>query len=270
MFQQAKVPGDLTCAAHSVVLSILAVATEHPEWFISIKPIFTKLVRKTHDVDGTFIGYEIKPHLLRELVPEVVVERGSRFFQQMFGTIWYWGEKEANNIYGYNEATSERPHERDFMEYADPFFMVCSYLFQCKIMVRTQNGLRKEFCEAWSNQKPTLNIHSNMGSSAGTHFDSMLSSALDKVWFPDPSHFFEAGEPYIIDNHKFRDIVPRIDLWHFYLGDRYQEVLAKVNRFTEEKESQELAEHLALKFLQEDAMLEEDARLAAELHDQLN
>ena len=264
--KKASVPGDLTCAAHSVVIGLLAQGFQNPDWFISIKDIFTQLVRKSHDSEGKFLGYEVKPHLLRELVPEVVVERGTEFFQQMFGQTWYWGKKEADNIYGFNDATKEKPHERNFMEYADPFFMVCSYLFKCKIMVVTQNGLRKEFCKVWSTG-PTIQIISDMnGSNASTHFDAMLLDELERVWFPDPSTFFEHGIPYKIDGQEYRDIVPRIDLWHSYLGDRYQEVFNKVDKIIADKKSQELAEKMALKLLQED----EDARLARELDNELN
>ena len=69
------------------------------------------------------------------------------------------------------------------------------------------------------------------------------------------------GEPYIVDGSEFRDLIHRIDLWHSYLGNRYHDVLMIETRFREEKESQEFAEKLALKFLQED----EDAKMAAML-----
>lgn len=254
----SKVPGDLTCAAHSVAVGLLAEGLKNHEWFSEIKDMFDKIVRKIYDINGIFQGYEVKPHLLRELVPEVVVARGPRFFQEMFGTIWYWGDKEAYNIYGYNDLTSERPHERNFMEYADPFFMVCSYLFKCKIRIVTGNGLQKEFSKAWQ-KGPVIQVFSNMGNRAGTHFDALLSSDLDKVWFPDPSTFFEPGNPYVVDGHEFIDIVPRIDLWHSYLGSRYTEVIKIIE--------QEKASHLlVLKYLQE----EEDEKFAKELHKKLN
>lgn len=247
----AKVPGDLTCAAHAVTLAVLAEASKNIGWFGKIKDNFDKIVRKIYDVEGKFLAYEVKPHILRDDIPDLINEKGQELFAQLFGTDWYWDDLVDGTIRGINQLTSDKPNERNFMEHANPFFMVCSYLFKCKILIATRTGFETEFIG--ERDGPIIRIYSDMNSGAGTHFDAYLPNDMDKSWFPNIDNFGENGPSYKVDDREYRDIIPRIDLWHSFLGNKYKEVLDRYQQFISDNEFAER--------LQEQA----DAELAAKL-----
>ena len=262
----AKVPGDLTCAAHSLILGLIACMHGNFEWFNSIQDVFRKIVREIHDIDGKNLGCVVKPHILRDEIPDFVKEKGPDFFLRFFGhEKWFWDDLVDGNIRGINKLTREKPNERNFMEYANPFFMVSSYLFKCQILVIAKNGSEccYEGAKDGTKDVPIIRIYSDMDVHGGTHFDAMLPDDFDNSWFPSIDNFNEPGPLYTVDGVEYRDIIPRIDLWHSFLGTKYQEVLNKHQQFIADRE---FAEKLAL----QESQSASDAELAAKLSAEWN
>lgn len=260
----AKVPGNLSCAAHAFILGFLWTAVQNPVWFLSIRDKFDYIVRRIYGIDGNFECYEIRSHLLREQVDEFVSAKGQDFFRRLFGQTWYWGNEVSANIAGRNFATFENPVERDFMEHANPFFMVCSIIFNCQIRVVTRNRGYVTFSVP-NCQGPIVNVFSDMENRAGIHFDALLPLDAPQIWFPNPDSFTEPGVPYVGDDGNiYCDVVSRIDKFYEFLGHRYSDVLSSCERFRIRQEEADRA--LANRLLQE----EEDSDYAAKLNRQLN
>lgn len=256
-----KVPGNLTCAAHSIFLSLFATGYLNPGWFKSISDIISLFVRKNYNIDGTESGCQIRTHMLRDLVVETVKLRGEQNFADTFGDTWYWGPEVESDIIGEIENTKENPELRGFIEYANPFFMVCSYLFKCKIMVIMDNGSFQIFSvKNMTGMNPIIKVRSNADHGSGTHFDALIPQNMDPEWYLDLSTFYDSGPKYMFEGKEYSDVILKIDDWYSYLGNRY---LAIIKRF---KQDDNLAKRLAELALQ----IEEDAALARELSKELN
>jgi len=253
----ASVPGNLTCAAHAFSLSLLATTKENHKWFSTIHKLLETFVRETHDVKGTVIKKEFRTHILRDLVADTVNEKGTQFFENMFGLhTWYWDDLVAADIIGINNATVNDPTERGFIEHANPFFMVCAYLFNCQVCVVCKNGNTQLF--SFDNTSPIIYVSSNAtDGSLGSHFDALIPEHLDPIWSINLSVFFEYSEPYFVDSELVRDVVMKIEKWYSHLYDRFQEVCIDLDQ----TKSLELAELMTIQYFQE----ESDREFAFEL-----
>lgn len=230
-----KVPGNLTCAAHSFFLSLLAVGMTNLSWFHSIFDIVSVFVRRNYDIDGTVSGCQIRTHMLRDLVVETVRLRGENHFATAFGDSWYWGPEVESDILGIIESTKDDPATRGFIEHANPFFMVCSFLFKCKIHVQMDNGLSQTFSPK-NLLGPIIKIRSNADSGKGTHFDALIPDNLPEEWSLDLNVFYGSGPKYIFEGNEYSDIILNIDDWYSYLGNRYLDILRKSNQANKAKQ----------------------------------
>lgn len=263
----AKVPGNLTCAAHSIFLSLFATAMFNPKWFESICDVVIAMIRRMYNVDGTETACQVRTHMLRDLVVETVQLRGKKNFKKTFGDSWYWGPEVEADICGIIEETRENPASRGFIEHANPFFMVCSFLFKCKIEVIMDNG-RSQIFMVPGCAGPIIKVRNNAQDRVGTHFDALIPDNLPKIWFIDLNIFYKRGAVYIFEGQEYCDVDLKIDDWYTYLGYRYFDVIDVINASKERQlaRDKELAERLAFLTLQ----IEKDAELARKLSRELN
>ncbi|AYV76883.1 MAG: hypothetical protein Barrevirus3_3 [Barrevirus sp.] len=264
------VPGNLTCAAHSFVLSLLSAGLENHAWFNSIKDVLLILIRENHNVDGQLLNCQIRTHLLRDLVVDTVEKFGEPFFVKEFGKDkFYWDDLIAADIRGINEETKRDPSARSFLDHANPFFMVCSYLFQCNVRIVMDDGNVTTFSSRSSNYPVTIQVRSNATmNSLGTHFDAFILPNLGPNWLTDLDPFYGVGDSYVYNGELVHDVILKINDWYRYLGDRYQDVLKAVSKknYSESNKTLEENRRMALELSKK---IEEATRISAELSKKL-
>ncbi len=231
----APVPGNMTCGAHSFILSLMAVALSNIKWFQSISDFFDmQLVRRFYDLNGTILGCGVRSHLLRELAVETVRNRGAGFFERLFGSDkWYWGPEVEANIIGRTDASDTDPADRSFLEHANPFFMVCAYLFDCSVRIIQDDGVTITF-RSPNCRGPVITIRSSAkDNQLGGHFDSLIDARLGAEWSVDLERFREHGTAYTYNGRSYVDVRTNIESWYVHLGNLYCQV-----RHTMEKEKE--------------------------------
>lgn len=221
----APVPGNMTCGAHAFILSVMAVASSNLRWFKNIAGFFDmQLVRRMYSLDGSIFSCAVRSHLLRELIVETVEQRGAEFFERLFGIDkWYWGPEVEADIIGRTDASDTDPTDRSFLEHANPFFMVCAFLFNCSVRIIQDNGVTTTFQVPGCNG-PIITIRSSANDqSLGVHFDAYISSHLGSEWSVDLEMFHE-NIPVFINGKHYVDVHTNIEKWYMHLGNLYCQI----------------------------------------------